>query len=252
MNKLLEEYLDSQDYMKVTESAVRWIADWFAANGPAAPAVIGISGGKDSTVVAALCRQALGAERVIGVLMPNGVQPDIDISRAVVEELGIKSYEVNIKDGYEGILSAVEGAGFVPSRQMRINLSPRLRMSVLYAAAQCVGGRVSNNSNRSERYVGYSTVFGDGVGDFSPLGNLTVHEVRRVGACLGISEKFVGRAPSDGLTGSTDEDNLGFTYEMLDTYLLTGVCPDAAAKELIDKRHKMNAFKTAPMPMFDF
>jgi len=252
MNTFLEEYLKTQDYNKITDGAIDWIRSWFAANGPSSPAVIGISGGKDSTIVATLCKEALGADRVYGILMPNAIQPDIDISRAVVDELGIKSFEINIHDGYEGIMSAVNAAGFESSRQAKINLAPRLRMSVLYATSQCVGGRVSNNSNRSERYVGYSTVYGDSVGDFSPLANLTVTEVRKVGACLGISENFVFRAPSDGLTGNTDEDNLGFTYEQLDTYILTGICLDSAVKELIDARHRANAFKLAPMPTYTF
>lgn len=249
MNDILGKYIATHDYYKVTEDAVSWIRDWFRVNGPDSPAVIGISGGKDSTVTAALCKEALGAERVLGVMMPNGVQPDIDVSRRVIETLGIPSVEINIQNAYKGVMDAVLGADLSLSRQAEINLGPRLRMATLYAVSQCVNGRVSNNSNRSERYVGYSTRYGDSVGDFAPLANLTVTEVRTVGAVLGIPSEFVQKAPSDGLSGHTDEDALGFTYDALDTWILTGT-GDPDILERIEKKHKANAFKLEPMPEF--
>lgn len=252
MNRLLEEYVASRDYQKIADLSVGYIRDWFLKNGPDAKAVIGISGGKDSSVVAAMCVRALGRERVVGVMMPNRVQSDIDVSRRLIDFLGIEHYEINIGDGYDGLALEMTGRGIELSRQAKINLGPRLRMTVLYAVAQSVNGRVSCNGNASERYVGYFTKNGDGAGDFAPLANLTVTEVRLVGKYLGLPDEFTMKAPSDGLTGLTDEDNFGFTYEDLDTYILTGVCEDARLRDLIDRKHKANEFKLLPMSSFTF
>jgi NAD+ synthase len=252
MNEKLRAYLASRDYDTITRGCVEWIRSWFAENGPASPAVIGISGGKDSSVVAALCREALGRDRVFGVLMPNSVQPDIHVSRLLVEHLDIPHAEVNIAESVLGVRNSVLAAGLAFTDQMTINLPPRIRMTTLYAVSQCMNGRVSNNCNRSENYVGYSTVFGDAAGDFSPLANLTVTEVKQVGRCLGLPEMFVEKPPSDGLTDRTDEDNFGFTYEDMDTYILTGFCPDEEIRERIDRRHKANLFKLRPMPEYVF
>lgn len=214
--------------------------------------VVGISGGKDSTVTAAVCVQALGADRVIGVLLPNGEQHDIDVARAVVKHLGIRSYELNIKPAYDAIYGAVEEAvGFV-SDQSRINLPPRIRMTTLYAVSQCNNGRVANTGNLSEDWVGYSTRYGDGAGDFGPLCQLTVQEVKAIGRYLGLPSEFVDKVPIDGLCGKTDEDNLGFTYAVLDRYIRTGECDDEATKQEIDRRHKANLFKLSVFPTFPY
>ena len=254
LNKILFDYLQSQDYNSITDGCIQWIRQWFAENGPSSPAVIGISGGKDSTVVSALCVEALGKDRVFGVLMPNGVQPDIDYSIGVVDHLGIKSAVVNIKDAYEGERLAIEAGlpEYPLSSQALINLAPRIRMATLYAVSQCMNGRVSNNSNRSERYVGYSTIFGDSVGDFSPLLHLTATEVRLVGKLLGIPDRYIEKPPSDGLSSRTDEDAFGFSYEALDTYILTGQCSDEEILARIDRRHQANLFKLKPMPSYSF
>lgn len=250
MNSKLSEYLALRDYNDVAEKCAAWIRGWFAENGPDSPAVIGISGGKDSSVIAALCVKALGKERVFGVLMPDGVQPDIDVAEDLVRFLDIPHAVVNIHDAVAGLKASVAGAGIEPSGQMAVNIPPRIRMTALYAVSQCMNGRVSNNSNRSERYVGYSTLFGDSAGDFSPLSNLTVTEVVELGRRLGLPERFVCKPPSDGLTGRTDEDSFGFTYEDLDSFILTGSCGSAEAAELIAARHRANLFKLRPMPAF--
>ena len=252
MNDLLKQYIKAQNYERITENCVSWIRSWFEKNGPDSPAVIGISGGKDSSVVAALCMEALGKDRVFGVLMPNGIQPDIDVSRAVVQYLGIKSAEVNIRDGFLGIENAVISGLKCQelSRQTVINLAPRLRMATQYAVSQSMNGRVSNNSNRSEKYVGYSTIFGDSAGDFSPLSDLTVTEVRIIGKILGLPAQFIEKPPSDGLSSRTDEDAFGFTYEELDTLILTGECECEKTRERIEARHKANLFKQQSMPYF--
>ena len=240
------------DVEQVTKDVIQWTKDWFAANGDGCNCVIGISGGKDSTIAAAVCVEALGADRVIGVLMPNGVQHDIDVSRAVVDYLGIRAYEVNIKEAYDAIYGAVEQAVGEVSEQSRVNLSPRIRMTTLYCVSQSNNGRVVNTGNLSEGWVGYSTRYGDGAGDFGPLSNLTVQEVKAIGRYLGLPKEFVDKPPIDGLSGKTDEDNLGFTYAVLDRYIRTGECEDEAVKKEIDRRHKANKFKLSMYPTFPY
>lgn len=216
-------------------------------------AVIGISGGKDSSTVAALSVAAYGRAHVYGVLMPDGEQPDIDYSRALVEELQIPHTTINIHAAVEGVLSELRAAGLEPSRQTIVNLPSRIRMATLYAVAQTVkGGIVINTSNLSEDWVGYCTIYGDSAGAFSPLGMYTTEEVIALGRMLGLPERFLIKPPSDGLTGKTDEDNLGFTYAVLDTYLRTGVCEDTATKKLIDQKHARNKFKLELMPSFPY
>ena len=237
--------------VNVTEQAVQWIRDWFEKNGKGCNAVIGISGGKDSSVVAALCVKALGKERTIGVLMPNGEQPDIDCSHDLVKYLGTPYYVCNIKNAVNGVLNSLAESGVEISRQTKINLPPRIRMSTLYALSQSNNGRVANTCNLSEDWVGYSTRYGDAAGDFAPLGKLTVQEVKEIGKYLGLPTHLVEKVPSDGLTARTDEDNLGFTYAALDKYIRTGVCEDEATKAKIDRLHVMNEFKLKPIPAFE-
>ena len=247
--------MENFDAKKVKDAVVRWIRDWFEQNGPGCTAVLGVSGGKDSSVVAALCAEALGVERVIGVTMPNGVQPDIDDSMKLISHLGIKHVCINIKGAYDAMLDEVaKQLGTIDKnveRQTVTNLPPRLRMTAVYAVSQSVNGRVANTCNLSEDWVGYSTRYGDAAGDFAPLGGLTVQEVKAVGHELGLPSELVEKAPSDGLCGKTDEDNLGFTYAVLEKYIRTGVCDDLKTKELIDIKHRMNLFKLLPIPKFE-
>lgn len=234
---------------KVKNECVEWIRDFFKNNGPDCNAVVGISGGKDSSIAAALCVEALGKERVIGVLMPQGKQHDIDMAYLLVNHLGIKHFEVNIKDAVDGILKNMpEGLEITP--QTVQNIPPRIRMSTLYAVSQSCNGRVANTCNLSEDWVGYSTRYGDSVGDFSPLSHLTVTEIKQIGYILGLPKELVDKTPIDGLCGKTDEENLGFTYAELDVYIRTGKIEDEAKKELIDKKHRMNLFKLELMPSF--
>ena len=238
------------DAKRVKDECVAWIREFFEENGKGCNAVLGISGGKDSSVVAALCVEALGRDRVIGVLMPCGEQPDIDSSYKLVNHLGIKYYVVNIKDAVDGVKNSISKS-IEMTDQARINLSPRIRMATVYAVSQCFNGRVANTCNLSEDYVGYSTRYGDAAGDFSPLAHLTVDEVKKIGKELGLPIELVEKVPSDGLCGKTDEDNLGFTYAELDRYIRTGEIEDKTKKERIDRLHKQNLFKLLPMPSFD-
>lgn len=237
------------DAVKIKTDCVNWIREFFEENGKDCNAVIGISGGKDSSVAAALCVEALGKERVIGVLMPCGEQHDIDMAYMLVNHLGIKHYVVNIKDAIDGLMSAMP-SDLEISAQSRTNLPPRIRMSTLYAVSQSVNGRVVNTCNLSEDFVGYSTRYGDAAGDFSPMANLTVDEVKQIGRLLGLPDVLVDKTPIDGLCGKTDEENLGFTYAELDRYIRTGKIEDKAKKERIDMLHKQNLFKLQLMPSF--
>lgn len=232
---------------KVKNECVQWIRDFFEENGKGCNAVLGISGGKDSSIVAALCVEALGKDRVIGVLMPNGEQADIDMAKLLVDTLGIKHYIVNIKDAVQGVINSVP---FELSEQSMINLPPRIRMSTLYAVSQSNNGRVANTCNLSEDWVGYSTRYGDSVGDFSPCSNLTVREMKEIGRLCGLPDVLIDKVPSDGLCGKTDEDNLGFTYAELDRYIRTGEIEDAEKKVKIDRLHRINLFKLQLMPAF--
>ena len=210
---------------------------------------MGISGGKDSSVAAALCVEALGKDRVIGVLMPQGEQHDIDMAYMLVDHLGIRRYEVNIKNAVDALTNALP-AELELTAQSKQNLPPRIRMSTLYAVSQSCNGRVCNTCNLSEDWVGYSTRYGDSVGDFSPMSFLTVTEVKEIGRVLGLPDALVDKTPIDGLCGKSDEENLGFTYAELDVYIRTGEIADPDKKANIDRRHSANLFKFQLMPAF--
>ncbi|MBQ8027340.1 MAG: NAD(+) synthase [Clostridia bacterium] len=237
------------DALKVKNDCVQWIRDFFEKNGKDCNAVVGISGGKDSSIVAALCVEALGKDRVIGILMPQGEQHDIDMAYMLVNHLGIKHYVVNIKDTVDAIFRSFPQELEI-STMSRVNLPPRIRMSTLYAVSQSCNSRVANTCNLSEDWVGYSTRYGDSVGDSSPLSNITVTEAKEIGYLLGLPRELVDKVPIDGLCGKTDEENLGFTYAELDIYIRTGKIEDEAKKELIDRKHKANLFKLQLMPCF--
>ena len=233
---------------KVKDECVQWIRDFFEKSGKGCNAVVGISGGKDSSIVAALCVEALGRDRVIGVLMPCGEQSDIDMAKLLVDTLGRKHVIINIKDAVEGLTNALP---FEMSDQSRVNLPPRIRMSTLYAVSQSHNGRVANTCNLSEDWVGYSTRYGDSAGDFSPCSFITVAEMKQIGRLLGLPDVLIDKAPSDGLCGKTDEDNLGFTYAELDRYIREGVIDNEEHKALIDRKHAVNLFKLELMPAFE-
>lgn len=234
---------------KIKNDCILWIQEFFKQNGKDCNAIVGISGGKDSSVVAKLCAEALGKDRVIGVLMPCGVQHDIDCAEQLVSHLGIKYYTINIKDTVDAMLKAMPD-NIKITQQTKINLPPRIRMATLYAVSQSHNGRVANTCNLSEDYVGYATRYGDGAGDFSPISKLTVTEVKALGYALGLPQNLIQKTPIDGLCGKTDEENLGFTYDALDKYIRTGICDDLTLQKTIDTMHRNNRFKLEPIPCF--
>lgn len=241
----------SFDVEHATNACIEWIRSFFLENGKDCNAVVGISGGKDSSVVAALLVKALGKERVIGVLMPNGTQDDIDYAYEICKILEIKSLEINIKNCYDALITEIQKTNVLTNQAM-VNLAPRVRMATLYAVSQCHNGRVANTCNLSEDWVGYSTRYGDSVGDFAPISNFTVTEIKQIAAYLNLPSKFYEKTPSDGLSGKTDEDNLGFKYAVLDDYIRKGIIPDQKTKERIDYLHRINLFKLSYMPVFKY
>ena len=245
------------DVEKVTKDCILWIKDWFEKNGPGCNAVIGISGGKDSTIVAKLCVEALGADRVIGVMMPNGIQKDISDSQRVCEFLCIKNYTINIEGAVNSTLNQMKECGIEISEQTRTNLPARIRMSTLYAVSQSNNGRVSNNCNKSEDTMGYSTRYGDAAGDFSPLSELTTVEIVAIGDYLGLPYDLVHKTPIDGLNtnadGSyvTDEQNMGVSYDDIHKYVRMRNELSQETIDYISGREKKNLFKLQLIPKFN-
>ena len=239
--------------MKESEKVIEWIKQYFKDNGKDCNAIIGISGGCDSSVTAALLVKALGKDRVIGVLMPNGDQYDIDCSYQLVKFLDIKYYVININKPYLELTNEIDTKLKIDSKSYdiyRTNTPSRLRMATLYGISGLFNGRVANTCNLSEDYVGYSTKFGDSAGDFSPISNFTKTEVRELGEELGLPKNLIYKVPEDGMSFKSDEEKLGFTYEILDKYIRTGEIDDLKIKEKIDKMHLANLHKIQLMPNY--
>lgn len=231
---------------------IEWIREWFHSHGETKNAIVGISGGKDSTIVAALLAEALGKDRVYGVMMPNGVQKDINDSNKVINLLGIHSATINIKESFDSILAQINPEAGKYTDMTYINLAPRLRMTALYAFAQSFNGFVANTSNLSEDYVGYCTKWGDSSGDFAPIADYLATEVIAIGKELDLPDELIYKTPSDGLCGKTDEDNLGFNYEVLDDYIISGICINDEIKDKIENLHIMNQHKFKPIPKCEY
>lgn len=241
--------IEQIDVTKELINIDNWIKDYFAKNGPKAKAVIGISGGKDSTIAAMMLVKALGKDRVIGIQMPNGVQKDIRDANTVCEVLGIKSYTIDISDICNEFYDTFDAFTFVNRDSSTIiNTPPRVRMTILYMMAATVGGRVVNTSNASESYVGYCTKYGDLAGDLALLKNYYVREVIAMGEELlkdfpEMPSTLIDKAPADGLTGLTDEEKLGFFYEELDSMILDKIYPSAEKVALIEEKHQLAQHK---------
>lgn len=244
---------------QTAEALIQWTKDYFENAGPGTKAILGMSGGKDSTVSAAILARALGPDRVIGVSMPQGGQSLNDADK-ICQKLGIKMFTVNVGKACDGLLEAIAVAGEDLTKASVQNIPPRVRMTTLYAIGQTNNARVVNTCNLSEDYIGYATKFGDGAGDFSLLANLTVTEVLAIGDYLGVPYEWVHKTPDDGLPHSCpDEEKIGFTYAELDVYIRTGKAPEGYVHnnpseglkvDKIDRMHKANLHKLQPMPSF--
>lgn len=248
---------------EVTKNCILWIKNWFEKNGSGCNAVLGLSGGKDSTIVAKLCVEALGADRVIGVAMPDNGQGTNEADK-IAEYLGIKYMVIPI-DGVVAEFHKVwddQDSDVIWSKQSEQNIPPRVRMTMLYALSQTFNGRVANTCNLSEDFVGYATLFGDAAGSFAPLSQLTVTEIYQIGDYLGLPYEWVHKVPDDGLPhSSSDEKKFGFSYAELDRYIREGIVPEGACEnnpdelkvDKIDRMHRNNKFKTeiVQIPHFD-
>lgn len=215
--------------------------------------VLGISGGKDSTVTAALCARALGAENVYGVMLPDGVQKDLADSRRVCCALGIQHRVINIGAIHDALRAVTDQQGetaeagefTIPvSRQSSTNVPPRLRMTTLRYIAQALNARLAGTGNLSESTVGYCTKDGDTSCDFSVLGRLTSVEVVEVGLTMEeLPRDLVIKTPADGLSGLSDEENLGLRYADIHSYLRYGTCGNAETDGKIRKREEASMHK---------
>ena len=231
------------DVKAVRKELVKWIKDWFETNGPGCNAIIGLSGGKDSTIVAALCAEAIGPERVIGVAMPDKGQ-GLNDAEKIAKYLGIKFMVMPIGNACWELEHTHINENFEWSKQSTQNIPPRIRMTMLYALSQTFNGRVADTCNLSENYIGYATIFGDAAGAFSPLGRLTVTEVYALGDEMGLPYEWVHKTPDDGLPHSRpDEEKFGFTYETLDKYIREDIDPGDEIREKIERMHVMSQFK---------
>ena len=247
----MEKYrLEISDYKKLHKDIVNWIRNWFEQNGKDCNAIIGMSGGKDSTICCALLCEAIGKDRVIGLTLPNGTQHDLNVAKGICNYFGIKHYNVDISHAVNTYKRYLGYCGIPISQQTEYNIPPRVRMTTLYAFSQSMNGRVVNTSNMSEDYVGWMTMFGDAAGDFSPLSFLTVKEVKQLGYELGLPKEWVDKTPEDGLTGSSDEKALGVTYAQIDEYITTGEIDDKEAENRIKALIEKSRFKLRPMAAF--
>lgn len=237
---MIKEYKYDFDPMYEIKRLEYWIKEYFATNGPDACAVVGISGGKDSTIAACILARALGKDRVVGVMMPQGEQHDIEAAQEVCKLYCGRVIELNIGNICDSFFKTFDTSLLEKNTGVTSNTPPRIRMAMLYAVAAALNGRVCNTSNLSEKTVGWSTKWGDGCGDFAPLARLTVTELVALGHALKIPDHLNLKVPEDGLTGKSDEENLGVPYSMIDRYIRQDQVSVISAKDLAIINHREN------------
>ena len=229
---------------KTIKELISWIKN-YVESAKANGVVLGMSGGKDSLVVAGLCVKALGKENVFGVIMPNGKMKDKEDATNTCNYLGINYTIIDIEKPYNAILNKTKKALKLFNKNLNdistINTAPRIRMTTLYSIAGSLNYLVANTSNLSEASVGYTTKWGDNIGDFAPIANFTKTEVCEIGKLLNLPKDLVYKTPSDGLSGKTDEDKLGFSYAELDEFIRTG--KKGKSFDIINKKHKLSEHK---------
>lgn len=205
---------------ELTKNVVNWVKDFFEKVGKT-DAVLGISGGKDSSVVAAICVAALGKEHVHGVLLPCGIQKDISDSYKLVDHLGIDYDVQDIETLVKESLALVEGAN--NSYDAKTNVGARIRTNQIMVTAQTHGWIMANTCNRSENCLSWASIWGDSVGSFSPLDMLTTEEVIEIGDDLGLPYELTHKVPIDGLQPLSDEEKFGFSYHEVNELIRHGI-----------------------------
>jgi len=240
------------DAVKCKEELIQWIKDYFAINGPKSKAIIGLSGGIDSSLTLALCVEALGADRVVGVLLPNGQQEDIDYSIELVDLFKIKYHTINIELAMNAIYSTLGIYGLELNEMVTINTPARMRMLMLYNISAIEGGRVSCNCNFDEDFVGYSTKFGDDAGDFALLKNLLKSELKEVAKLTILPQRYIDKTPIDGLCGQSDEERMGVTYDEIEEYIKNVIVTDVIHENQIKKLHEYGLHKVNPIPYYKY
>ena len=211
--------------------------------------ILGLSGGIDSSVLAALGREALGREGVLGVIMPCNSNPNDEAdAKLLAESLDVRYTRVDLSETFNVMCASV---GVELSPLVCSNMKARLRMVTLYALGQSNGLLVCGTSNRSEYETGYFTKYGDSGSDLMPLASFLKRDIRAMAKILGVPERIITKAPSAGLVdGQTDEGDMGFTYDVLDEYLASGKITDPSAKERIDVMRRRSEHKRKPIPIF--
>lgn len=244
--------LERKRLIEEAENAINWIREYVESTG-AKGVVLGNSGGKDSATVLAMSVKALGKERVLAVGMPCNSKPeDLEDAKLVANTFGVKMITVDITNTYNELEREIQvELNQELINESKINIKPRLRMTTLYGIAQTFGSLVIGTGNLCERMVGYTTKWGDSSSDFNPIGNFTVDEVLVIGEYLGVPDKIIKKAPSDGLGKLTDEEKMGVTYKQIAEYIETGKT-DELAMENIARRNKNSKHKRELVPMYEF
>lgn len=244
--------IDEKELKIHIDKIVSWIQECVKKAG-AKGVVIGNSGGKDSAIVIALASKALGKENVLTVGMPcQSKEKDLEDAKLVAQTFGVKILEINLTDTYEKLEEEINKKMEVElNKEAKINIKPRLRMTTLYAIAQSHNYLVMGTGNLCEAMVGYTTKWGDSASDFNPIANFTVDEVLKMGEILGVPEKIIRKAPSDGLSDKSDEEKMGITYKEVAEYIETGKTAEDKMKK-IEKRYMNSKHKREKIPTYDF
>ena len=247
--------LEKEKLINEAENAIKWISE-YVNNCNVKGVVVGNSGGKDSATVIAMATKALGNERVLTVAMPcNSIKNDLNDAKLVAETFNVPFLEVDLTNTYNEmekyINQSLNSLNLELSKESKINIKPRLRMTTLYGIAQTMNYLVIGTGNLCESMVGYTTKWGDNSSDFNPIGNFTVDEVLAIGEYLGVPDKIIKKAPSDGLGKLTDEEKMGVTYKQIAEYIETGKT-DPEAMMIIERRNKNSKHKRQLVPVYKF
>lgn len=245
--------LEYSKLINETENAIKWIKE-FVKTTKAKGVVVGNSGGKDSATVIAMATRALGKENVLTVAMPcNSIKEDLEDAKLVSDTFGVEFISVDLSNTYNELETTISDALEKNdlNEESKINMKPRIRMTTLYTIAQSLGYLVIGTGNLSERMVGYTTKWGDSASDFNPIANFTALEVLEIGKYLGVPDKIINKAPSDGLSGKSDEEKMNVTYKQIEEYIETGKTDSNDAMEIIKKMNEFSKHKRSLVPVYE-